>query len=121
MSTVHQAGVRRASRGHPGYWAFILHRVSGIALALFLPLHFLALGLALEGAEEFDAFLTWTDSIFLKFAEWALVLALAAHFTGGVRLLIAEFWAWSDRQRTWISLSAGVAVAVSLVFAFNLG
>ena len=28
------------SRGHAGYWAFVVHRISGIALTLFLPLHF---------------------------------------------------------------------------------
>ena len=32
------------ARSHPAYWAFIVHRVSGVALALFLPLHFWALG-----------------------------------------------------------------------------
>ena len=84
-------------------------------------MHFLALGLALEGASAMDEFLTWTDSPFLKVAEWLLVLALAAHLTGGVRLLIAELWIWSDRQRTWIALGTGCAVLVSLVFAFNLG
>ena len=33
-------------RNHPGFWAFALHRVSGLALVLFLPFHFLVLGLA---------------------------------------------------------------------------
>jgi fumarate reductase subunit D len=32
------------ARNHPAYWAFLVHRISGIALALFLPAHFLALG-----------------------------------------------------------------------------
>ena len=40
-----------------GWWAAFGHRISGVALALFLPLHFLALGLALEGAGSLDAFL----------------------------------------------------------------
>jgi fumarate reductase subunit D len=115
------SGLGPRHRGHPGYWAFLVHRLSGIALALFLPLHFLVLGLALEDAGQMDDFLAWTDSPVLRFAEWALVLALAIHMTGGLRLLIAELWVWSDRQRTWIALSAGVAIAVSLIFAFNLG
>ena len=38
-----------------------------------------------------------------------------------LRLLIAELWIWSDRQRTWIALASGTALAVSLAFAFNLG
>ncbi|WP_025771027.1 succinate dehydrogenase, cytochrome b556 subunit [Thioalkalivibrio sp. HK1] len=113
--------IGRPHRGHAGYWAFLAHRISGLALALFLPLHFLALGLALEGAQKMDSFLAWADSPLLKFAQWLLVLALALHLTGGLRLLMAELWIWSDRQRTWISIASGTAVAVSLVFAFNLG
>jgi fumarate reductase subunit D len=108
-------------RGHPAYWAFLVHRISGLALSIFLPLHFLALGLALQGAQAVDGFLAWTESPLLKVAEWLLVLALAAHLAGGLRLLIAELWMWSDRQRTWIAVGAGGALAVSLIFAFNLG
>ena len=29
------------ARNHPAWWAFLVHRISGLALALFLPLHFL--------------------------------------------------------------------------------
>ena len=45
------------ARMHPGYWAFVVHRVSGLALAVFLPVHFWALGLALQrrgGARRFS-------------------------------------------------------------------
>ena len=35
----------------------MLHRLSGIALAIFLPLHFLALATALNGANALDSFL----------------------------------------------------------------
>ena len=37
-------------RSHPLWKAFLLHRISGLALALFLPIHFVILGLALEGS-----------------------------------------------------------------------
>ena len=30
------------ARQHPAYWAFLVHRISGVALALFLPIHFWA-------------------------------------------------------------------------------
>ena len=29
----------RASHKQPGFWAALVHRLSGIALAIFLPLH----------------------------------------------------------------------------------
>ncbi len=45
-----------AARRHPGYGAFLVHRVSGVLLAVFLPAHFLVLGLALEDAAAPTAF-----------------------------------------------------------------
>jgi fumarate reductase subunit D len=65
------------------YWVAIVHRVSGIALAIFLPLHFWALSTALQ----LDAFLAWTRQPAVLVAEWAIVVALAAHFAGGLRVL----------------------------------
>ena len=70
-------GIR--ARGHPSYWAFVLHRVSGIALAAFLPLHFWALGQALRGEAALDGFLRFAEAPAVKVAEWGLVVLLAAH------------------------------------------
>ena len=52
----HMGGHRRNA-----LWiAALVHRVSGLALACFLPLHFLALGLAIDGEARLDGFLKWT-------------------------------------------------------------
>ncbi len=109
----------RPSRNHPGYWAFLLHRLSGLALVLFLPVHFLVLGLALDAA-AFDAAIAWTDQPLVKVGEWGIVLLLAAHLTGGVRLLMLEFLPWSHRQTARIAVSLGIAVAFGAAFALGL-
>ena len=109
------------NRGHPAYWAFLVHRVSGLALALFLPLHFLALAQVLRGAAALDAFLAWTRSPWVAASEIALVLALAAHLAGGLRLLLVEFVGWrSEAQKALIAGAAGIAVFCALAFALNL-
>ncbi len=110
----------RPSRSHPGYWAFLVHRLSGLCLALFLPLHFLVLGTAIRGAAALDGALAWTDNPLVKLAEIGLVVLLAAHLTGGLRLLAIEFLPWSARQQTWMALGAGVSAAAGLAMLFNL-
>lgn len=107
-------------RGHAGYWAFLTHRVSGVLLALFLPGHFIALGSALEGAAALDSFLAWTESPLVKVAEWGIVLLLAAHLAGGLRVLALELLPWRDWQKTLAALAAAVSLAVSLAFALAL-
>ena len=106
--------------GHTGYLAFLVHRVSGILLTLFLPVHFFALGSALEGAAAFDTFLAWTERPLVKFAEWGIVLLLAAHLGGGLRVLALEFLPWRDWQKSLAATAAALALAVGLAFALAL-
>jgi fumarate reductase subunit D len=106
-------------RRHPAYWAFIVHRISGLGLVLFLPLHFLALGLALDGTARLDGFLRWTDHPLLKAAEFVLVILLAAHLAGGLRLLALEFLGWTPRQHTRIAIAFGFTLAVGCLFLLN--
>jgi fumarate reductase subunit D len=108
------------ARNHPAYWAFIVHRSSGVLLALFLPLHFWALGQALHGAAALDGFLRWTEQPLVKFAETGLVLLLAAHMAGGLRLLALEFLEWREWQKTLLAAAAGVSLVAGLAFLLNL-
>ena len=97
----------------------LVHRLSGIALALFLPLHFWALGQALQGEARLESFLRWTDQPLVKASEWAIVLLLAIHLTGGVRILMIEFLPWRDWQKTLAAVAAATALAIGLLFALS--
>src|SRR3970040_2334500 len=108
------------ARNHPAYWAFLVHRLSGVVLSLFTPLHFWALGQALHGEARLDSFLRWSDQLLVKFAEMVLVLLLAAHLTGGLRLLALEFLAWRDWHKSLLALAAGIALGAGLAFLLNL-
>ena len=106
----------RPHRSHPLWFAFLLHRISGLALALFLPLHFYVLAMALTSPEALDGFLAWTDMTIVKLAEYGLVFLLAAHFFGGLRLLALEFLPWSPRQKTPAAGAVALAFFVSTTF-----
>jgi fumarate reductase subunit D len=102
------------------YIAFVLHRLSGLALALFLPFHFLVLGLAIEGEAALDAMLIWTESPLVKFAEWGLVVLFGLHLMLGLRVLMLEWAPWSGGLRHgWVF--AGVALALLGGFGFLAG
>jgi fumarate reductase subunit D len=108
------------ARAHPAYWAFLMHRLSGLALAVFLPIHFWALGLALRGAPALEGFLRFTDRGVFKLAEWGLVVLLALHMMGGVRLLLIEFGSASGLRKNWIAGAVGFATVAGLAFALSL-
>jgi fumarate reductase subunit D len=94
----------------------LVHRASGVLLALFLPVHFWALGQGLA----MDAFLKWTEQPLVKFAEWGLVVLLAAHLGAGLRVLALEFLPWRDWQKSLAAAAGALTVAWGLAFALAL-
>lgn len=106
-------------RAHGLWHAFILHRVSGLLLALFLPAHFYVLALAVTDPAALDGFLAWTDLFIVKVAEWGVVFLLAVHFFGGLRLLAFELLPWRSGQKTLAALAAALAFLVSAGFFLN--
>jgi fumarate reductase subunit D len=108
-------GIARASRAHPGFVASLIHRFSGLALAIFLPMHFYVLGMALE-QEAFAGFIDWSNQPLVKISESLLVGALAVHFAGGLRLLAVEFFGLTRGQSLLIALAPAFALGVGILF-----
>jgi fumarate reductase subunit D len=108
----HVAGHRREL-----LWiAAMTHRISGLALACFLPLHFLTLGLAIDGEARLDGFLKWTANPLVKGGETLLVFLLAVHMLGGIRVLVIENLRWREGQKRLATGALLVAAAAALVF-----
>ena len=94
----------------------LIHRLSGIALAVFLPVHFWVLSRGLE----LDQFLRWTEQPLVKFGEWGIVVLLAAHLGGGLRVLAIEFLDWHEWQKSLAAIAAAIVFGAGLVFALAL-
>jgi succinate dehydrogenase subunit D len=99
------------------FWiAAMVHRISGVLLACFLPLHFLVLGLAIEHAASLDRFLKWTEEPGVRLIETALVFVLAVHLLGGIRVLLIENLTWRPGQKQIATAVIGIAGAVAMLF-----
>ena len=82
------------------------------------PAHFLALGTAIRGEAALDEFLRWTEQPLVIAAEWVLVILLAAHMAGGLRVLALEFLPWRGWQKSLAAAAAFFAILAGLAFAF---
>jgi fumarate reductase subunit D len=111
-----QAYRKNLHRNNLLWLAALLHRLSGLGLAMFLPLHFLTLGLAIDGEGRLESFLRWSDAPAVKISEAVLMFLLAVHALGGLRLLAMENLAWHEGQRRNAAMAAAVAGAVAIVF-----
>jgi fumarate reductase subunit D len=96
--------------------AAMVHRLSGLALAIFLPLHFLTLGLAIDGEARLESFLRWSDQPLVKLAEGGLVFLLTVHLLGGLRVLVIENLDWRDGQKQLAAIAAAVSAIIAFIF-----
>lgn len=106
----------RPHRAHPLWFAYLLHRLSGLGLALFLPAHFYVISLALRQPQRLDGFLKWAEMPIVKVAEFGLVFLLAVHIFGGLRLMALEFLPWSGNQKTLAASAVAFAFFLSITF-----
>ena len=110
-------------RNHRSYLAAIGHRISGIALAIFLPFHFMLLGSAFDGESGLDQHLIYTEQPLVKIAEWGLVMMLAIHFLFGLRVLFLELTPWPGHVNSlagWVLPCLIAALFVGVVFIFQV-
>lgn len=103
-------------RAHPLWLAYLLHRLSGLGLALFLPLHFWVLAMAMTNPSSLDGFLYMTDSLVVKMAEFVLVFLLAVHMFGGLRLMAMEWLPWTHSQKTLAASAIAISFLIAILF-----
>lgn len=110
------SSTRLGRRANLLWTAALVHRLSGLALAAFLPAHFLVLGSAISGAAKLEGFLRWTDQPVVKFAESALIFLLVVHMLAGLRLLLVENFSWRNRQARFAASVGCVSIVLAVVF-----
>jgi fumarate reductase subunit D len=108
--------MKRPARTHPLWLAYILHRLSGLILALFLPVHFYVLSQAITNPALLDGFLKFAEIPVVKVAEFGLVFLLAVHMFGGLRLMALEWLPWTPPQKTLAASAVGAAFFLSTIF-----
>jgi succinate dehydrogenase / fumarate reductase, cytochrome b subunit len=109
-------------RGGVGMLAWLLHRVSGLALSAYLLLHIYDLRAAQRGAQAFDEALAVFQTPFWKVMDLLLLAAVLYHGLNGLRLLAfdAGWGIRNQRQLFWIALVVTIGVLFfSAVMTFS--
>lgn len=75
-----------------GSWAWILHRLSGLALIFYLSLHIWVINTITQGPEKFTAVMTFLGSPVFKFLEAGLWAAILFHAFNGMRVVTVDFF-----------------------------
>jgi len=98
----------------------ILHRISGLALFLFLPLLLWLFDLSLSSERSFDRFVQLSQGWVMRIVLLGLGWALLHHLCAGVRFLLLDLHLGLDRVAALRSSVAVLAVSGSLTLGFAL-
>src|SRR4030095_11384226 len=91
-------------KGSPGQWSWLLHRITGVAVILFLFAHVVDTAVVGWGPEAYNRVVSvyhnWVD----KLLELGLVAAVLYHAINGVKIMVFDFWPSSARHMKGIAL-----------------
>jgi succinate dehydrogenase / fumarate reductase cytochrome b subunit len=103
-----------------GTWAFILNRVSGLGLTLYLFLHLAVLSTLARGPEAYDSFIALAKSPLFLLGELLVVAAGLYHGLNGLRVAFTSFGVGvAHQKRIFYGLLALTVVCVA-VFALRM-
>ena len=99
-----------------GQVAYILHRVSGVAVILFLFVHLVENFFLLMGEAAYDRAIGIYDTWYFRLGEFALIAAVVYHALNGVRIIAVDFWQASTRYQKQMWYAVMVLSAVILLW-----
>ncbi len=79
-------------KGHPGQWSWVFHRVSGVAVILFLFMHVVDTSLVGWGPEAYDKVVKAYANPIVHLLELGLVIAVLYHSLNGLKITLIDFF-----------------------------
>ncbi len=101
-------------RGGVGQWSWLLHRVTGVGVLLFLFIHILDTALILLGPELYNRVIAIYRMPFFGLGEIALFAAVLYHSLNGIRICVIDFWPASTQWHK--QMFAAVMALFFLIF-----
>jgi succinate dehydrogenase / fumarate reductase, cytochrome b subunit len=117
--------------GGVGQWSWLVHRVTGLGIALFLVVHIVDTFLVVAYPAEYDFTVSIYGGTFnghyypalrwaFRLSELALIACVVFHSVNGVRIVLFDFWPPASRYQREIfwavfALFAAIMVFVSIV------
>jgi succinate dehydrogenase / fumarate reductase, cytochrome b subunit len=99
-------------KGREGQWSWLAHRVTGVAIILFLFAHVVDTALVGWGPDAYNRVVRVYKNPAVGFLELGLVAAVLYHALNGVRIMITDFWPkTADFNRRLIYGTTGLFVA----------
>jgi succinate dehydrogenase cytochrome b subunit len=97
-------------KGHEGQYSWLLHRVTGVAIILFLFAHVVDTAVVGWGPDAYNRVASVYHNPFVRLLELGLVAAVLYHSINGVRITLIDFFPRLTRH------ARGLGIATVLLF-----
>lgn len=93
-------------RGAIGQWSWVLHRLTGLGVVLFLTLHVVDTSWSVFYPSLYEEAIAAYQSPLFTLGEFALVFAVVYHAFNGLRIVIFDanprWWKYQERAAFWV-------------------
>ena len=104
-------------KGRSGQWAFVLHRITGFHVFMFLLLHVVDVSLInYRGGHLYNDVHALYGNILLRLFEVGLLFGLLYHSLNGLRIVMVDFFPGAVKnQRNLFSIVLGLSVLGTII------
>ena len=102
-------------KGQSGMWSWLLHRVTGLGILLFLFIHIVDVSLLGFGPRVYNEGIALFDSVVVRLLSLSLIGAVLLHAFNGVRIMVIDFWRKGVKYQLAMFVIAVVLTVVGFV------
>ena len=104
----------------PGMWGWVLHRVTGVFMILYLLLHIWVIGRATDGPQSFDAAMSTLAGPFWRVLEVGLLACVLYHGVNGIRIILFDLGYGIRAHRAWWYAALAVTAVLFVIGAVQM-
>lgn len=113
-SVIESSGRVQRYRIRTGMFAWMMHRLTGVGLVVYLVIHIWGLK-SLTDPAAFNALIAKYHAPIYKVGEFGLLVAVVYHALNGLRIVLIDFLGWSPNQKKLFWTLGAVAIVLMAV------
>lgn len=90
-------------KGHEGQWSWMLHRITGVAVIMFLFAHVADTALVGWGPEAYNRVTAAYENPLVRLLELGLVISVLYHSLNGLKITLIDFFPGLVSHIAWLS------------------
>lgn len=105
-------------KGQSGMWSWLLHRIAGLGILLFLLVHIVDISLLNFGPDVYNEGIAFFGIGIIRVISLALIAGVLFHSFNGIRIMLIDFWPKGVRYQ---GLMFAVVMIVTILGFVGMG